>query len=218
MAALAGPAFGQTQLVEAGPHRLEIVLERREAGQWRSVDPALVLERDDLLRFQVRANFSGYLYVMNQTTAGRHVLLFPAEDAGRDNRLEAGRQYVIPATAQGSFRVTGPPGHEIVYWLISPVEIAPYTPLPPPPKPGKIAPSLVPRCDDTILRARGDCIDTSAGARSVTDPGRLPENLAGVPAGASRELLFVRQQNASVVAAPAALEGPVIFQFRLAHR
>jgi hypothetical protein len=64
---------------------------------------------------------------------------------------------------------------------------------------------MTPRCDETILRARGDCVDTSAGPK----PGRDLR---------SRDLTFMRRQNSAVVAAPAELAGPVVFEFRLAHK
>jgi Domain of unknown function (DUF4384) len=224
-----GPAiWAQAPAGQAQSQRMEIVLEKREGANWRAVDPRLVLEQGDRVRFRIRTNFDGYLYVMNQSTSGRYTLLFPTEDSGQKNQIQSGRDYLIPAT-QGSFRIAGPPGQEIVYWLVTPVELqsdkgqAPqdYVPLPPPPKPGKIPPTLTPRCDDTIFRARGDCVDTSAGPRPVPENEALPENLAGrVRSGsgiAPRELLFMRQQNSSVVASPAAT-GPAIFEFRLAHK
>ena len=218
--ALAAPAFCQTQSLSQGPQRLEITLERQDGNSWRAVVPGLVFRSDDRIRFRVRGNFDGYLYVMNQTTSGNYVLLFPTEDAGRKNRIEANQQYLVPAS-QGAFRITGPPGQEIVYWLVTPVELKSepdYVPLPPPPKPGKVPPSLTPRCDDTILRARGDCVDTSAGLKPLAEGSGVPENLTGIPAAASRDLVFVRQAGASVVSAPSSLKGPVIFEFRLAHR
>lgn len=214
-------ALAQTKAITQGPHRLEIVLERREADVWKAVDPGLVFQRGDRVRFKAKTNFGGYLYVMNRSTSGKYDLLFPTGEAGVKNQIQADREYLVPAT-QGAFRVTGPPGQEIVYWLISPVEMkkdgADYVPLPPPPKPGKVPPNLIPRCDDTIMRARGDCVDTSAGAKPIGPKGNVPESLAGIAQATPPDVMFVRQQSASVVAAPATLEGPVIFEFRLAHR
>jgi hypothetical protein len=218
----AAPLWGQAKAITQGPHRLEIVLERREGAAWKAVDPGLVFQQNDRVRFRAKTNFGGYLYVMNRSTSGKYELLFPTAEAGEKNRIEAGREYTVPAT-QGAFRITGPAGQETVYWLVSPVEMkteggADYVPLPPPPKPGKIPPNLTPRCDDTILRARGDCVDTSAGAKPIREKGKVPENLAGIADMTSREVMFMRQANASVVASPQPLEGPVIFEFRLAHR
>lgn len=212
---------GQSKSLARGPHRLEITLEKRDGASWRVVDPGLVFEKDDRVRFRVRLNFSGFLYVMNHSTSGAYTLLFPGEDTGQHNRLEANREYLVPAT-EGWFRITGPAGHEVVYWLVSPMEFgdtkARPGPLRMPPKSPQRPPVLMPRCDDTILRARGNCVDTSAGPKPTPETGRLPSTLAGVPDAAAREMVFLRQKDSTVVSAPEALPGPVVFEFRLAHR
>jgi hypothetical protein len=158
---------------------------------------------------------------MNQSTSGKYEQLFPRAETGEDNRVVASREYAVPST-DTLFRISGPAGHEIVYWVITPVELEGsqprYQPLPPPPpRDRRRPPNLIPRCDDALLRARGDCIDTSAGAKSAR-PGALPENLAGMAEPTPRELLFMRQKDTSVVASPAPLTGPVIYEFRLAHK
>jgi hypothetical protein len=209
---------------QQGPYRMEIVLERREAGAWRAVDPGLVLEQNDRVRFRFQTNFEGYLYVMNQSTSGTYSMLFPGEETGRENRVLAGRDYLVPAT-QTLFRIAGPAGHEIVYWMVTPVELRTegeqpkYVPLPPPPPKEKQLPgNMTPRCDDAMFRARGECIDTSAGPKSVTSRELLPDNLAQVPSGGSGNLMFLRKQNTAVVSSPVPLKGPVIYEFRLAHK
>ena len=120
------------------------------------------------MRFRFRANFDGYLYVMNYGTSGSYSLLFPREETGRENNVKSGKEYLVPAT-QAWFRIDGPPGHDIVYWLVSPVALASkppgYVPLPPPPKRTPPPKTLLPRCDDSIFRARGLCIDPRAGLR-----------------------------------------------------
>jgi hypothetical protein len=205
-----------------GPYRMEIVLERREAGAWHAVDPGLVLEQNDRVRFRFHTNFDGYLYVMNQSTSGTYAMLFPGEETGRENRITAGKEYLVPAT-QTLFRIAGPAGHEIVYWMVTPAELQPeeprYVPLPPPPPKEKQTPAnMTPRCDDALFRARGDCVDTSAGPKSVTSRELLPDNLAQVPSGSSSELMFLRKQNTAVVSSPVPLKGPVIYEFHLAHK
>jgi hypothetical protein len=216
---LALPTVAQKASLERGPHRLEIVLERLDASGWQKIDPGLVLKQNDRVRFRATANFDGYLYVMNQGTSGDYSRLFPREDTGQQNKIRAGKEYLVPAT-EGVFRITGPAGHEIVYWMISPAELGarPHAaPLPPPAGSQTAPPELLPRCDDTIFRARGDCVDTSAGPRAVSDESRLPENLAQVPKANGDELLFVQKEGSSVVSAPPALQVPVIFEFRIAH-
>lgn len=214
--------LAQSQSLAQGASRLEIVLEKKAKERWETVDPGTVFLQNDLLRFRVTVNFSGYLYVLNYGTSGEYTLLFPRAETGQENRIEANRSTHVPAT-EGSFRITGPPGHEVVYWLVSPVELSSdkiqseYIPLPPPPKERKIPPKLIPRCDDKIFRARGDCVDVSAGPQSVTDES-LPDNLAAIPALAARELTFEREHSASVVSTAEASGKPVIFEFRIAHR
>jgi Domain of unknown function (DUF4384) len=215
-------ALSQSQTLSHGASRLEIVLEKKTKERWKTMDPGTVFLQNDLLRFRVTANFNGYLYVLNHGTSGEYTLLFPRAETGQGNRIEAGRSTNVPAT-EGSFRITGPPGHEVVYWLVSPVELSSdqvqseYVPLPPPPKQRKTPPKLIPRCDDEIFRARGDCVDVSAGPQSVAGED-LPDNLATIPALAARELTFERASSASVVTAAEAPGKPVIFEFRIAHR
>jgi len=35
---------------------------------------------------------------------------------------------------------------------------------------------------------------------------------------AQRDLLFMRQKNTAVISSPVPLEGPVVYEYRLAHR
>jgi hypothetical protein len=218
------PLLHAQSTAQQGLYRMEIVLERREAGAWHAVDPGLVLEQNDRVRFRFQTNFAGYLYVMNQSTSGTYSMLFPGEETGRENRIQAGRDYVVPAT-QTLFRIAGPAGHEIVYWMVTPAELRTdaeqpkYIPLPPPPPKEKQLPgNMTPRCDDAMFRARGECIDTSAGPKSVTSRELLPDNLAQVPSGSSGGLMFLRKQNTAVVSSPVPLKGPVIYEFHLAHK
>lgn len=214
---------GQPDSASKGPYRMEIQLERYDGGAWRTVDPGLVLEQNDRVRFRFRTNFDGYLYVMNQSTSGTYMLLFPREETGRENQIRAGKEYLVPST-QARFRIAGPPGHEIVYWMVTPLELAKeedrstYIPIPPLPKDKKAPPNMTPRCDDTLFRARGACIDTSAGPKGVTSRELLPENLAGVQDSGTGGLMFLRQQNTAVVSSPTPLRGPVIYEFHVAHK
>jgi hypothetical protein len=94
-----------------------------------------------------------------------------------------------------------------------------YQPLPPPLEPADRPLQITPRCDDSIFKARGDCVDTSAGVKPV---GKLPENMNGVVKPAPRELLFIQNNSfgkeSVVVSSPAPLSGPVVYELRLAHR
>ena len=58
----------------------------------------------------------------------------------------------------------GPEGYDIISWMVSPVVLAA------PSLPERAEPAapveMKPRCDDTIFKARGDCVDTMAGPKS----------------------------------------------------
>lgn len=207
---------GQTAVSTQGVHRIEVTLERLDARGWKPIDSRLVLAADDRIRFRVKANFDGFLYVTNQSTSGTTQTLFPREDTGSANHIVAGKEYYVPAT-DGYFRVAGPEGYDVVSWLISPVElgktdareqIEPVVPRATPKAAESSAPpaGLKPRCDDSIFRARGDCVDTSAGPRPLDNDAR------------SRELVFVRDKRSSVISSPASLKGPVVYEFHLAHK
>ena len=221
MALCAAPAFSQSETSSAGPHRMEIKLQRMDGDTWKSVDPGLVFAQNDRVRFRFQTNFDGYLYVMNRSTSGKYEQLFPREETGQNNRIVAGNDYTVPAT-KTLFRIGGPAGQEIIYWMVTPVALSgngteAYTPLPPPPAPDKHLPkNMTPRCDDTIFRARGECVDASAGPQGIASGETLPSNVAG--AAKPRDLIFMRQQNTSVVASAVPLSGPVIYEFRLAHK
>lgn len=214
-ATLASP---QTHTMTEGAHRMELVLERLDKDTWRAIDPGLVLDQGDRVRFKFRTNFDGYLYVMNQSTSGTYEQLFPREETGQDNRIAASREYQVPATS-AAFRIAGPAGHEIVYWLVSPARLTDTSRRQPPPSVKPASPTLIPRCDDVILRSRGDCVDSSAGPKLVPRGTQIPQNLAAAGAGpGQRDLLFMRQKNTAVISSPEPLTGPVIYEFRLAHR
>jgi hypothetical protein len=197
----------QSRVSRQGPRRMEVTLERLEQGAWKVIDPGLILDKNDHVRFRFKANFSGFLYVTNQSTSDRTTLLFPRQDTGSDHRIVANREYLIPATTQGSFRVDGPEGYDIVSWLVSPVELGrPDSPPPVPSPPGK----LTPRCDDTIFRARGTCVDSSAGPQAVASAAKNDKKSEG--------LVVIREKESSVIAAPTPLKGPIVYEFHLAHR
>ena len=211
-------AYPQTRTLTEGAHRMELVLERLEKDTWKTIDPGLVLAQGDRVRFKFRTNFDGYLYVMNQGTGGSYEQLFPREETGHDNHVLASREYQVPAT-DGAFRVAGPPGHDIVYWLVSPTRLTDSGTHPQPLPKKSPEPTLIPRCDDTILRARGDCVDSSAGPKLVPRGTAIPQNLTAQGATpAQRELLFMRQKNTAVISSQEPLTGPIVYEFRLAHR
>lgn len=210
-------AAPQPRTMMQGPHRMEISLERLDGTAWRTIDPGLVLAPGDRVRFRFRTNFDGYLYVMNQGTSGKYDQLFPRDETGQDNRIAANNEYQIPATST-VFRIAGPPGFEIVYWLVTPARLTDAAPRVGSPTAPAKRPTLLPRCDDTLFKARGDCIDSSAGPKLVPRGEEVPDNLAQAADLGRRDLLFMRQNDTAVIASTEPLTGPVIYEFRLAHR
>jgi hypothetical protein len=219
MCLAAALGLAQSRTMSQGGHRMELVLERLDRDTWRAIDPGLVLAQGDRVRFKFHTNFDGFLYVMNQSTSGTYEQLFPREETGHDNRISAAKEYQVPATS-AAFRIAGPAGFETVYWLVSPARLNDAAPrYPPPPATKGAPPTHIPRCDDTILKSRGECVDPTAGPKLVPRGEPLPQNLTtpGVTRE-QRDLLFLRQKNTAVISSPEPLAGPVIYQYRLAHR
>ncbi|MCC6588967.1 MAG: DUF4384 domain-containing protein [Bryobacterales bacterium] len=201
---------GATLLAAAEPpmHNVEVTLERFEANTWRAIDPRMVLKPKEEVRFQFRSTFDGYLYVLNRTPAGDYMWIYPSADAGTDNRVRPGQTYTIPATA-GAFTIPDKPGFDVVYWVLSPTVLRDLTI---PPAPGTKS-TLIPRCNDSELRARGACGDRSAGARAAGPA--LPKPLAGLE---SRELKVDRKSEASHIRFTGASDRALIYEFWIAHR
>lgn len=215
----ASTGFPQSRSMTQGPHRMEIILERHDAAGWHTIDPGLVLAQGDQVRFRFRTNFDGYLYVTNQNSSGVYQQLFPRLETGQDNQIIANRDYQVPATST-AFTIAGPAGYETVYWLVTPGRLSDAAPrFTPVPSDYKTTPQvLTPRCDDTIWRSRGDCIDHAAGPTLVPRDVELPQTLAQAAGQTDRDLVFSRQKDKAVISSPAPLSGPVIYEFRLAHR
>jgi hypothetical protein len=218
-AVFAGLGLAQTRTMTEGAHRMEITLERLNGNDWSAVDPALVLAQGDRVRFKFRTNFDGFLYVMNQSTSGKYEQLFPRLETGQQNSVTANQQYQVPATST-AFRIAGPAGYEVVYWLVTPGRLTDAPPRfgAPPPDLTVKPPTLIPRCDDSVMRARGDCVDHSAGLKLVPRGEEMPQNLAAAAETSPRDLLFMQQKETAVIASTAPLTGPVIYEFRLAHK
>lgn len=213
----AGQGLAQTPAAQG----IDITVQRNEDGNWKPVSPGFVFSKGDQLRFQVKANFDGYLYVMNYGTSGQYTSLFPRQETGTDNRIKAGTDYSVPATG-AFFRVDGPPGYDAVYWVMSPIPLGdgnarPYLPLPPP---GSSPPqqTLQPRCDDSILQARGLCVDSAAGPKNIAPDEKLPGNLGSISREQSRDIVIVSQSQSTLVSSPERIEGPVVYKFLVAHR
>ena len=208
-------------LLRAQTPHMQISVERKTGDKFETTSPQHVFRSGDLVRFRFRSSFDGYLYVMDQSTSGKYLILFPAKDAQEANHVEQDHEYLVPASNGSWFRVDDPPGYETVYFVISPVKLEkPATPeshpLPATPPPPPAAPvELLPRCDDAVFRARGECVDVLAGPRALGKDETLPPQL---PAAAPRDITVINKPSATVVAPKDGAGGPLIYEFRLAHK
>jgi hypothetical protein len=200
---------------------LEITVEVQRNGAWSEVDPATVFEAGEELRFRAKANFPSRLTVTNLGSSGAVALLFPAPETGKENLLEPDRELLLPGNG-GAFRISGPPGYDVIYWIASPVsEVgsrgSQYVPLAPPPPSSTMRHTLAPRCDDGIFRARGECIDRRAGSRRLQPEPPVADNEGRAPEMRARDLDLVKRPapQPARTGQPAAA---VVYELRIAHR
>jgi hypothetical protein len=195
---------------------LEITLERKlPDGKAESVSPTHVFSTGDTIRIRVTSDFDGYLYVMDQGTSGHFSTVFPSLAAGSDNQVHRGQTYLIPSTEDGWFEVSGPAGFDVLYFLLSPETIVSPT-ASSFVAPGPIS-SLKPRCNDAIFRARGECMDISAGPAPLPRNVPLPVPIAPLAAAASRDITVTKKKDGVTVTSEGSKTAPVIYVFRLAH-
>jgi hypothetical protein len=200
----------------ATPDLIEITLERKKNGKIEAMAAGHVFETGDVIRMRLNSHYLGYLYVMNQGTSGRFSTVFPAADTGADNRVMPEKTYVVPAVDEGWFEVQGPAGFDVLYFLLSP------TPLATPSAANFAAPgpvsSMHPRCNDKIFRARGECMDDSAGPAAIPAGTALPAPLQPIAGSASRDIIFSKKKGDTTVAVNGSGSAPMLYTFRLAHQ
>lgn len=201
--------------VEGRP-TLEIELERKlPDGKVGPESPTHVFATGDTIRIRVTSDYDGYLYVMDQGTSGHFSTVFPSLAAGSDNQVHRGQSYLIPSTDDGWFEVSGPAGFDVLYFLLSPETIVSPT-ASSFVAPGPIS-SLKPRCNDAVFRARGECMDTSAGPAPLPKSTTLPAPIAPIAATASRDIIVTKKKDGVTVTSEGSKTAPVIYVFRLAH-
>lgn len=213
-------------LASADQHRLEVLLEKRAADSWEAVEPGRVLEQGDEVRFRVHSNLDGELYAYNRGPGGQAQLIFPRQEVGMDNRLALGRPLTVPP-GDGAFSISGPPGHDVVYWVVSPAGAEP----PPAPNfggklvaaaapPGRLPrptpPRLTPSCDETILQARSICVDQTAGPQAMSS--QSVSDAFGEGSFQARSIGVEKTAQSAVITASPAPNGVVVFEYRIPHR
>ena len=205
----------------AGVSLGSIVLEKKTGDAVQTVDPAHVFAGGDTVRFRLKPMVDGYLYVLDLNTSGTYEVLFPRAETGNDNRIEHGKDYLVPAMDHGWFEVSGPSGYERLYFVLSPAALTTgqiqnrANSMPPQ---GTAPSTMRPRCNDAVFKARGECVDTDAGPKVVAPGEALPRDLLPMTNGASRDLKFTNNSSGSTVSSGAPMSGPVVYEFLLAHQ
>ncbi len=213
---------------KSGSELMEVVLEKKSGDMVQAMDAGHVFKTGDILRFRLRPAFDGFLYVTDLGTSGKSSLLFPGQETGSDNRIDHTKEYVVPATPDGWFEVSGPAGYETIYFVMSPIALAGGLVPNAAPNPnagipqGTPPPTMHPRCNDEIFKSRGDCVDPNAGPKrvdpSATLPGPVRDLFGDSPSGDSaRDLNFTKKSQSSVVTTVSPMNGPVVYEFLLAH-
>ena len=200
---------------------ISIRLEQLQGQVTRAVPQNTVFHSGDILRFRLSSHLAGYLYVVDKGTTGSITTLFPASGKEANNRIEPNQSYLVPANGDGWFSVSGPPGFDVLYFLVSdtpinlPQSIGPAAQ----PQPNEAPPpGMLPRCDDEIFKARGDCLDDSAGVAPLAPGTPIPRELTPLAQTASRDIILTDDGDNTVVKPAAAAKLPMIYTFRLAHR
>lgn len=206
-----------------GTSVLSIRLEQRKGDAAHPVPQNTVFRNGEILRFRLTSQIEGYLYVIDRGTTGSTSVLFPASGHASSNHIGAGREYFVPADGDGWFEVSGPTGFDVLYFLVSatpialPSEGAPSpepTPSDAPPPPS----NLLPRCDDAIFKARGECVDAAAGVAPLAPDAPVPRELVPLARSASRDIVLTDDGDDTAVQSAPTAKLPIIYTFRLAHR
>jgi len=213
-----GSAFSARAAESAGA--VSIRLEQKQGDSAKAVPQDTVFHNGDILRFRLTSRIAGYLYVVDQGTSGETDTLFPAAGATEgENRIDPNRMEVIPANGDGWFQISGPAGFDVLYFVVSasPMSLPPAAPgnSVPESKPGPI---LLPRCDDAIFKARGDCIDHSAGIAPLAPGAAVPRELVPLARTASRDIILTDDGDSTAIQPASHAAFPIIYTFRLAHR
>ena len=222
VAMLASWVLAPCRAADVTARSVDVAVEHSKNGAWTGVDLQNVFRPDDQIRFRFRANFGGFLYVLNLTSRGEYMWLFPQGETGVDNRIEAKREYLIPAT-NGAFRIPPDAGYDRVYWIVSSLQLPA---LPRIPNRGEVAGErprvrpespLLPRCKDGPLKARGVCLDDEAGVQRLQSAGDVPAQL---PFNVETDLLkqFTIRQDPAAARVNGPDTGPFVYQLVVAHR
>lgn len=208
---------------KSGASVLSIRLEQRKGDTAHPVPQNSVFRNGEILRFRLTSQIEGYLYVVDQGTTGSTEVLFPASGQASSNRIRIGREYLVPADGEGWFEVSGPTGFDVLYFVVSatPISLPSGSTADAKPAPADAPPptsNLLPRCDDAIFKARGECVDGSAGVAPLPPNAPVPRELVPLARSASRDIVLTDDGDDTAVQSAPDAKLPIIYTFRLAHR
>jgi Domain of unknown function (DUF4384) len=208
---LGAPSF----VVSAREHDqqfIEVTVEKRQGSAWQAVSSQTVFHASDDIRFRLKSQIAGYLYVLNHESGGGQTWLYPRAEQQSANRIEAEKSYLVP-DAKGSFTVGGNAGFDITYWMITPEAISIAAT-----GKRKARPStLLPRCRDALFKSRGVCEDQQAGPHSISDSATLPSVLPNSSSLSSRDLSFDTKEDAVRILTPESPSGSIVYALWIAH-
>jgi hypothetical protein len=200
---------------------ISIRLEQKHGDETKTVPQNTVFHTGDVLRFRLTSRIAGYLYVVDKGTSGETTTLFPVSNGtSSQNRIEPDQTMVVPAMGDGWFEVSGPSGFDTIYLLVSsspiliPLASVPETKETPQ---NAIPPNLLPRCNDEVFKARGECIDASAGVAPLPPGAPVPRELIPFAKSAARDIILTDDGDGVTVKAAPSAKLPLIYTFRLAH-
>lgn len=196
---------------------LTIHLEQLRNEKVVPVRPEHVFSKDDVVRFRLNSTTDGYIYVVNHSTSGDYTVLFPAGDTMATNNVHGETEFYVPTPDVGWFQVSGAAGFDTVYFLMSPVKLAVSGAQAQTKQQDRVPSSLLPRCNDAIFKARGECIDDTAGPAVLPRGATLPPQISTAAANASRDLVLVNDADGNVKVTKTS-DGPAIYVFRIAHQ
>ncbi len=123
----AGKATAKTPA--AGEHAVEVsmplglrysVLKRGADNQFAEVAADTMFKTGDRVRFQVKTNTTGYLYIVMQGSSGSWKLLFPSSEvAGGSNLVQPGEMRTVPSGDRGQFVFDEQAGTEKLFVVLT---------------------------------------------------------------------------------------------------
>ncbi|HEY4363234.1 MAG TPA: DUF4384 domain-containing protein [Bryobacteraceae bacterium] len=115
------PGAGEHSVDVAMPLGLRYsILKRGADNQFSEVAADTMFKSGDRVRFQVKTNTTGYLYIVMQGSSGTWKLLFPAQEvAGGSNLVQPGELRTVPPGDRGQFVFDDQAGTEKLFVVLT---------------------------------------------------------------------------------------------------